>query len=45
MVGRVSVLSYSVRVSGDSLSVKLHLMSTSGHSLSVSVSELLEYGS
>ena len=40
----VSVALHYVSVSGDSLSGELHLMRMSVHSLSVSVSELLEYG-
>ena len=40
----VSVVLYYVSVSEDSLSGELHLLRMSVHSLSVSVSELLEYG-
>ena len=39
----VSVALYYVSVSGDSLSGKLHSLRMSAHSLSVSVSVLLEY--
>ena len=40
---RVSAIPYYVSVSRDSLSGELHLWRLSVHSLSVSVSELLEY--